>query len=90
MEHRKLKKFESDKTVILRLVCAVFENYSDATSSNEQETVRSYFKTKYGFYCSGEIAHNIILKCRNEQEKTYETIIKIVDEFKACEYKNYK
>lgn len=86
MRERKLKKFESDKTAMTRLKFAIFDNYSDVTDSNEQEVVRSYFKTKFGFYCSGDIAHNIILECRNEQKETYKTISEIVDKFKNCEY----
>jgi hypothetical protein len=87
---RKLNLFEADKTALYTLLCAVYERGVDNTYLTEQESVRQYFKTRYNFYCSVNVAHNIIIKCRESKNKNYDTFKKVVCTFREEKYKNCK
>lgn len=88
MSDRKLKLFETDKTALYTLLGAVYGTNRDYTHATEHRLVRQYFKTRHNFYCSDNIAHNIIIKCRDEKSKDYETFKKVVDSFKENKYPN--
>lgn len=86
--NRKLKLFESDRTAVFKLLK---EAYSKNKGWSEIQSVKSYFKTKYGIFCSDLIACNIIDKLSNITEKrSYEKLKKIVTIHYNDNYKNNK
>ncbi|WP_439132517.1 hypothetical protein [Polaribacter sp.] len=83
---RKLKLFESDRTAVFKLLK---EAYSKNKGWSEIQSVKSYFKTKYGIFCSDLIACNIIDELSNITEKrSYEKLKKIATMYYNDNYKN--
>jgi len=69
--------------MLLWCVAEIFKENRDVTYYSEQMKVQSYFKSRYGFKCSMNLAHRIILAARKENiAKAHE----IMDYFRHKRY----
>lgn len=83
---RKLKLFELDRTAVFKLLILA---YSKNKGWSEIQSVKSYFKTKYGIFCSDLIACNIIDKLSEiTKKRSYKKLKEVVTIYYNDNYKN--